>query len=67
MVGYAPLLLAFVSGGILDPEVAVGTHPLEGFLHNTDSITDRISTLSDNLNSLASWISSASQVPLLID
>lgn len=40
---------------------------LEGFLHNPDSITDRISTLSDNLNSLASWISSASQVPLLID
>ena len=43
------------------------TVQLEAFLKDPDSIPERISTLSDNLNSLASWMSSASQVPLLID
>ncbi|MBQ8684100.1 MAG: extracellular solute-binding protein [Clostridia bacterium] len=40
---------------------------LNAFLDDPDSIPERISTLSDNLNSLASWMASASQVPLLID
>ena len=40
---------------------------LNAFLDDPDSIPERISALSDNLNSLASWMASASQVPMLID
>ncbi len=40
---------------------------LQAFLDKPDTIPERVSALSDDMNALASWISSASQVPLVID
>lgn len=40
---------------------------LESFVERPNTIATRLSKLSDNLNSLASWIVSASEVGMLID
>ncbi|MBQ8753123.1 MAG: extracellular solute-binding protein [Clostridia bacterium] len=58
-----------LSGGKGEQSVYIDTVlvSLNAFLDDPDSIPERISALNDNLNSLASWMASASQVPLLID
>ena len=40
---------------------------LETMLKRKDIIPEQLSTLSDRMNSLSSWVASASEVPLLID